>query len=937
LFMKKLLQGTAILLLFNAHLITARAQGTAFTYQGRLNVGGSPANGLYDYRFNLYADPQGSTPVGGSYATNGITVTNGLFITTIDFGPGIFTGGTNWLEVDVKTNLAGSYTVLSPLQGVTPTPNAIFAETARSVSGTVSAAQISGAVANGNLPPSPSVSGTLTAGAFTGNGANVTNVNAATLNGLSAGNFWQLGGNNVTAGQSLGSTNYQPVELWVNGTRALRLEPTTNDASHAGIVNVIGGASVNSIQPGTYGSVIGGGGAADYNSANLLSNTIASDMSVIGGGYNNAIQTSSAGSVIVGGWRNVIQTSSANSVIAGGQQNIIQPNASLAFIGGGQQNSIQTNSTGAILVGGGDNGVLPNSPYAILVGGFGNFIQSGSGYAFLGGGSGNLIQPNATGAFLGGGSANTIQTYGSDSFLGGGSGNTIQSLSGYGFLGGGYNNTIQTTVHASVLVGGDGNTIQANSSEVFLGGGGNNTVQLSLYSVLAGGEGNTTLAGANYSFLGGGMWNTNGGNYSVVPGGEGNYAGGNYSFAAGQRAKANYKGDFVWADSQAADFIATATDQFLIRAQGGVGINKNNPATALDVAGTVTATRFNGDGGGLFNVSLPGSVVTNGEPAVALGALTLSGNLTLPQPAIITSGGSDILAADAAGNSYFGIQAGPSGSDNVGVGYQTLQHCTTDGGAVAVGYQALQNVNANSQATVSGTGENTAVGCEALQYDTSGYANTALGFFALVANTNGSGNTATGDNALANNSTGSGNIALGYNAGVSLTSGNNNIYIGNNGVASESGIIRIGTAGTQTATYLAGTAYVQVLAITSDRNAKENFAAVNTRDVLAKVAALPVTEWNYKTDHAGEQHIGPMAQDFQAAFRLGADDKHISVADEGGVALAAIQGLNQKLEDTQQSVRRKDTEIETLQQQNEALARRLNALEQAVQSLVGKK
>jgi hypothetical protein len=59
-----------------------------------------------------------------------------------------------------------------------------------------------------------------------------------------------------------------------------------------------------------------------------------------------------------------------------------------------------------------------------------------------------------------------------------------------------------------------------------------------------------------------------------------------------------------------------------------------------------------------------------------------------------------------------------------------------------------------------------------------------------------------------------------------------------------------------------------------------------------------VTEWNYKTDSQGVQHIGPMAQDFQAAFGLdGADDKHISVVDEGGVALAAIQGLNQKLEE----------------------------------------
>lgn len=170
----------------NSRLSTAYAQGTAFTYQGRLNTGGSPANGLYDYRFKLYIDPLGNTQVGGSYATNAIAVTNGLFTTTIDFGAGIFIGGTNWLEVDVRTNNApsytASYTVLTPFQQVTPTPYAIFATTASNVSGTVSAAQISGAVASVNLPTSPTVTGTVTAGSFAGNGASVTNVNAAALN-----------------------------------------------------------------------------------------------------------------------------------------------------------------------------------------------------------------------------------------------------------------------------------------------------------------------------------------------------------------------------------------------------------------------------------------------------------------------------------------------------------------------------------------------------------------------------------------------------------------------------------------------------------------------------------------------------------------------------------------------------------------------------------
>jgi len=79
---------------------------------------------------------------------------------------------------------------------------------------------------------------------------------------------------------------------------------------------------------------------------------------------------------------------------------------------------------------------------------------------------------------------------------------------------------------------------------------------------------------------------------------------------------------------------------------------------------------------------------------------------------------------------------------------------------------------------------------------------------------------------------------------------------------------------------------------------KENFTSVDRTKVLAKVIAMPVTEWNYKGDAADKKHIGPVAQDFQAAFGLNGDDnKHISVVDEGGVALAAIQGLNQKLEE----------------------------------------
>jgi hypothetical protein len=82
----------------------------------------------------------------------------------------------------------------------------------------------------------------------------------------------------------------------------------------------------------------------------------------------------------------------------------------------------------------------------------------------------------------------------------------------------------------------------------------------------------------------------------------------------------------------------------------------------------------------------------------------------------------------------------------------------------------------------------------------------------------------------------------------------------------------------------------------SDRAAKSGFRALDVGHILDEVVAMPVTRWFYKTEGDAIKHIGPVAQDFYAAFGLGRDDKSIGTVDEGGVALAAIQGLNQKLE-----------------------------------------
>jgi len=102
----------------------------------------------------------------------------------------------------------------------------------------------------------------------------------------------------------------------------------------------------------------------------------------------------------------------------------------------------------------------------------------------------------------------------------------------------------------------------------------------------------------------------------------------------------------------------------------------------------------------------------------------------------------------------------------------------------------------------------------------------------------------------------------------------------------------------------------------SDRNLKQDFAAISPALMLEKVGQLPITEWSYKEDPT-TRHVGPVAQDFYSVFNIGTDDKHIAPIDEGGVALAAIQGLNQKLE-------QKETELAELKARLEKLEQLIN-------------
>jgi hypothetical protein len=130
----------------NCQLSTAFAQGTAFTYQGQLQNNGSPASGTYNLTFSLFGTNTTGTAVAGPVTNNSVAVSNGLFTVLVDFGPGVFTGASNWLEVAVETNGGVSFITLTPRQQLTPVPYAIYAEGTSNLLGTLPAAQLPGNV-----------------------------------------------------------------------------------------------------------------------------------------------------------------------------------------------------------------------------------------------------------------------------------------------------------------------------------------------------------------------------------------------------------------------------------------------------------------------------------------------------------------------------------------------------------------------------------------------------------------------------------------------------------------------------------------------------------------------------------------------------------------------------------------------------------------------
>lgn len=134
-------------MLFSVSLFTGYSQGTSFTYQGVLNEGGTAASGTVDLTFVLFDGVRNGSVVGATNVINDLTLSNGLFQVTLDFGGAAFSGAARWLEIAVRPGTSiGSYSILQPRTPLTATPYALF-------SGATPASGLIGTLPSASVPP----------------------------------------------------------------------------------------------------------------------------------------------------------------------------------------------------------------------------------------------------------------------------------------------------------------------------------------------------------------------------------------------------------------------------------------------------------------------------------------------------------------------------------------------------------------------------------------------------------------------------------------------------------------------------------------------------------------------------------------------------------------------------------------------------------------
>lgn len=690
--------------------------------------------------------------------------------------------------------------------------------------------------------------------------------------------FWSLTGNAGTdpappTNNFLGTTDDQPVEIRVNNERALRLEP--NAGSPEPSPNLIGGFNGNEVTSGSVGATIGGGGSP------TLPNRITHNYGTVGGGIDN--QVGGLAATVGGGESN--EAGSAEPEAA---------TSNYATIGGGQGNKV-----------GRLGGAEPNSPDPEDVDV--NHATIGGGHANKIGVLAGQLQPDESGPervranfiTISGGQRNEVGISVSPELdTSPIATETVRSAT----IGGGEDNRIFNAFGATI---GGGLRNLANGGESTIGGGSGNLTR-KFASTVSGGFGNkATAKGATVA--GGGRFedfDTSTGNratdaFGTVGGGADNQAGNNDGDSLPATRNANYNTVSGGLSNEASGEAGSTV--------GGGGFNtaSENSATVGGGFSNTASGAASMVGGGRSNTASENSSTVGGgssNEASGIASTIGGGRSNAASRRFATVGGGN-------GNSATGNSAHVGGgSFNLAshfwsaVGGGLINEASGVTSTVAGG---LRNIAIDFAATVGGGTNHTAGG----RWSTvpGGFNNEAHGDYSLAA----------GRQANARHP---GSFVWGDSTSAFITSSQNDQF-----TARASGGVRFFSNSTLTSgvrLFPGASAWSSV----SDEGTKADYAPVNGRDILIRLAALPIQSWNYKSQDPSIRHIGPTAQDFYGAFGVGESNNHISTVDADGIAMAAIQGLYQVVQEKDEQIAAQQTRIETLEA-------RLSRMEQAIERI----
>lgn len=436
----------------------------------------------------------------------------------------------------------------------------------------------------------------------------------------------------------------------------------------------------------------------------------------------------------------------------------------------------------------------------------------------------------------------------------------------------------------NVVEGFKGNTVSPDTVGVTISGGGDpaflNRVTGN-YGTVSGGLDNQA---SDRATVGGGAQNVANGLRSTISGGFNNFAPGENSTIGG--GYGNIAGSIHSTVAGGVNNTASAWDANI---GGGSGNNATYHLSTVGGGSDNTASNLN-------------ATVSGGESNIASGPYS-----TVAGGSANTASGIQTAVSGGAGNKASG--------ENAFVGGGLANRATAKSSTVAGGWGNLAGTEKDNQT------ENATVG--------GGLYNTAGGFGSLVPG--GVYNSAAGDYSIA-----AGRRAKidTQHTGVFLFSDSNDSDF-KSAAANEFAVRATGGVRLVTAIDVSGnpTAGVRLSKGSgsweslSDRASKTNIVAVDARQVLAQLMSIPVSTWSYKTEDPSIRHIGPMAQDLHS-FGMGEDDKYINNIDANGVALAAIQGLYQVVQEEDKQIADQERQISSLQAQVTTMESRLTALEQ---------